>query len=147
MKRLRSLLVMVPLLSIMTVCAAATSGGAANKRAQNQMELNEKACAAYKQADAEMNKVYRRILSENSSDRLFVQKMRAAQRAWVIFRDAHLASIYPAVDKRGAYGSINPMCQCMELEKITDERLHVLQQWVTGIEEGDVCGGSIKVKQ
>jgi hypothetical protein len=63
----------------------------------------------------------------------------------VVFRDAHLASIYPAVDKRTAYGTVNPMCQCMELEKITDERTHVLQQWVKGIEEGDVCGGSIKV--
>lgn len=110
------------------------------------MQLTEKACAAYKKADTEMNAVYRKILNENQQDRLFVQKMRAAQRAWVIFRDAHLESIFPAADKRAAYGSVQPMCHCMELEKITHERAKVLKQWDDGIEEGDVCAGSIKVK-
>jgi uncharacterized protein YecT (DUF1311 family) len=113
---------------------------------QTQMDMNEKACAAHRKADAEMNKVYQRILSENRSDKLFVQKMRAAQRAWLAFRDAHLEALYPAVDKRAAYGTVNPMCQCMELETMTNERIKVLRQWIDGIEEGDVCGGSIKVK-
>ncbi|HXD30242.1 MAG TPA: lysozyme inhibitor LprI family protein [Pyrinomonadaceae bacterium] len=118
----------------------------AHRSTQNQMELNEKACAAYKKADAKMNAIYKKILNDYRKDRLFVQKMRAAQRAWLVFRDAHLESMYPAVDKRAAYGSVQPMCHCMELEKITDERAKVLKQWTDGIEEGDVCGGSIKVK-
>jgi uncharacterized protein YecT (DUF1311 family) len=109
---------------------------------QNQLELTEQACAAYKKADAEMNSIYRKILNENRKDRLFVQKMRAAQRAWLMFRDAHLESIFPATDKRTAYGSVQPMCHCMELEKITDERAKDLKQWVDGVEEGDVCAGS-----
>jgi len=113
---------------------------------QNQFELTEKACADYKKADTEMNSIYRRILAENQNDRLFVQKMRAAQRAWVAFRDAHLESLFPATDKRAAYGSVQPMCHCMELEKITAERAKVLKQWLDGVEEGDVCAGSIKTK-
>lgn len=146
MKALSTFLVL-PLLMLLTGYPSANGGGAGVvRKTQNQMELNEKACAAYKKVDAEMNRVYQQILSENRADTLFVQKMRAAQRAWLVFRDAHLEAMYPAADKRAAYGSVNPMCQCMELEKLTDERTRVLRQWVDGIEQGDVCGGSIKVK-
>ncbi len=137
------------LLLLLTVSGyPGTSAGRAKvgTQQQNQMQLDEKACSAFKQADAKMTKLYRQILLEYRKDTLFVQKMRTAQRAWLAFRDAHLASIYPAGDKRVAYGSVNPMCQCMELEKLTEERTEVLRQWVDGIEEGDVCAGSIKVK-
>lgn len=136
------------ILLLLLVMSSTKAGGIDSiPTTQTQLELNEKACAAYKKADTQMNKIYRRILSENGADKLFVQKMRAAQRAWIVFRDAHLEAMYPAADKRAAYGTVNPMCQCMELEKLTDERVRVLQQWVSGIEEGDVCGGSIKVKE
>ena len=123
-----------------------SAGLSSSPSPQNQLELTEKACADYKKADTEMNSIYRRILAENQNDRLFVQKMRAAQRAWVAFRDAHLESLFPAPDKRAAYGSVQPMCHCMELEKITAERAKVLKQWLDGVEEGDVCAGSIKTK-
>lgn len=148
MKAIWSSVLVLPLLLILTGNPSADAGGTdVVLNAQTQLELNEKACAADKKADAEMNKVYQRILSENRADQLFVQKMRAAQRAWLVFRDAHLEAMYPAADKRTAYGTVNPMCQCLELEKLTDERVKVLRQWVDGLEEGDVCGGSIKVKE
>ena len=126
----------------------ATAGGADDEalNAQTQLESNERACAAYKKADAQMSTVYRRVLNETRNDTLFVQKMRAAQRAWLLFRDAHLEAMYPAADKRGAYGSVNPMCRCIELEKLTDDRTRVLKTWIEGVEEGDVCAGSIKIK-
>jgi uncharacterized protein YecT (DUF1311 family) len=147
MKYLRSLFLMTLLLVLTGHPPAHARSSEASLNPQNQMELNEKACSAYKKADAEMNRIYQRILREGRADRVFAQKMRVAQRAWLVFRDAHLASLYPAADKRAAYGTVNPMCQCMELEKITDDRTKVLQRWVDGIEEGDVCGGSIKVKE
>lgn len=146
MKTLLSTVLILPLLLVVTGNASSAGGTKVELKPQTQMELNNKACAAHKKADAEMNKIYRRILSENRGDKVFVQKMRAAQRAWLVFRDAHLEAMYPAADKRAAYGTVNPMCQCMELEKLTDERTRVLRQWVDGIQEGDVCGGSIKVK-
>jgi uncharacterized protein YecT (DUF1311 family) len=127
--------------------SAITRNANPKRAAQNQMELNQQACNAYKKADAEMNRLYRQILADNSKARLFVQKMRAAQRAWLAFRDAHLEALYPAANKREAYGSIHPMCECNELEKVTAERTKVLQQWIEGIPEGDVCAGSIKIKE
>src|SRR6266699_4067192 len=133
MKTLKCALILLPLL-----LAAAGS----TTVAQTQLELNEKACESYKKADAAMNKTYQQILSRYRADTLFIQKLKAAQRAWISYRDAHLEALYPAADKRAAYGTVNPMCQCAALEELTVERTRILKQWVDGREEGDVCGGS-----
>jgi uncharacterized protein YecT (DUF1311 family) len=111
---------------------------------QTQLQLNEEACAAYKKADAEMNSVYRRILKDYSSNATFIAALKKAQLAWIRYRDADLESVFPG--DPGQYGSINPMCRCMRLADTTKERTKVLQQWVDGVEEGDVCAGSVKVK-
>jgi uncharacterized protein YecT (DUF1311 family) len=113
---------------------------------QSQSEMNEDACGKYKKADAELNRVYQRIMRDYAGDNNFIQKMKIAQRAWVTFRDAHLDSLYPKSDP-GAYGDVNPMCRCMVLEALTKDRINSLRGWADGVEEGDVCSGSKKIKQ
>lgn len=116
-------------------------------RAQSQSEMNRGFCDKYRRAEAEMTKIYRQIVSGYSSDKLFIGKLRKAQRAWLIFREAHLESLYPEPNKLPAYGSVNLTCRCTALEEITRDRIKVLKQWVTGAQEGDVCSGSIKIKR
>jgi uncharacterized protein YecT (DUF1311 family) len=118
---------------------------AAGSPAQTQTQMNEEACSKYKQADAEMNKVYKQVLNEYKSELAFIKKLGVAQRAWVAFRDAHLEAIYPEIDKT-RYGSVYPMCRCDVLTELTRERTKSLRKWITGNKEGDVCTGSIKLK-
>lgn len=113
--------------------------------AQTQAEMNQGSCSKYKDADAEMNKMYKRILNEYKSKPIFIKKLKAAQRAWLRFRDAHLDSLYPAQNAT-EYGSVYPMCRCMVLEELTNQRKEQLLKWITGVEEGDVCSGSIKIR-
>lgn len=113
---------------------------------QSQTETNLDNCD-YNKADARLNKVYQRVLAEYHQDKIFIEKLKVAQRAWLAFRDAHLASIYPAANPRLEYGSVNPMCQCQILVALTDERTKTLQQWVDGTIEGDVCAGSVKIRR
>lgn len=115
--------------------------------AQSQSEVNEEGCAKYKKADARLNAVYQQVLTAYKQDSLFVSKLKTAQRAWVAFRDAHLESLYPEPNKRLAYGSVNPMCLCEVLAELTAERTKALNKWVDGIEEGDVCSGSVRIKK
>ncbi len=117
-----------------------------NSPAQTQAEMNDSACAQYKKADAEMNAVYQQILNKYKSETLFVAKLKAAQRAWIAFRDAHLESLYPEPNKLQTYGSVNPVCRCGVLTELTAERTKQLKQWLNGAEEGDVCSGSVKIK-
>jgi uncharacterized protein YecT (DUF1311 family) len=108
--------------------------------------MNEEACGKYKKADAELNRVYQRIMRDYAKDKNFIQKMKIAQRAWIAFRGAHLGSIYPDSDPR-AYGSLNPMCRCMILHRLTEDRINSLREWADGVVEGYVCAGSMKFKK
>jgi uncharacterized protein YecT (DUF1311 family) len=112
--------------------------------AQTQPELTQNACSDYKKADEELNRVYNQILATYKDDGEFILKLKKAQRAWVVFRDLHLESIYPKADER-EYGSVKPMCSCLISAKLTIDRTGVLKQWLTGAVEGDSCAGSIRL--
>src|SRR5262249_7837366 len=115
--------------------------------AQTQAELTEQACSKFKKADSELNRVYEQILTANAGDAKLVKALREAQRAWIVFRDAHLRSIYPDPDPM-AYGSVNPMCRCGVLEQLTIQRSKQLRElWIDGTVEGDVCAGSSPIKR
>jgi uncharacterized protein YecT (DUF1311 family) len=114
-------------------------------RAQTQAEMNQEASLDFKQQDAELNKVYKEILTVYKEDTLFIKTLKTAQRAWVLFRDAHVNSLFP--DKDGAdFGTSGRMCYSQALAEITKKRVAELKVWLEGIEEGDVCAGSVKTK-
>ncbi|NJO56647.1 MAG: DUF1311 domain-containing protein [Rhodospirillales bacterium] len=115
-------------------------------QAQTQMELNANACAAYQEADAELNAVYKRIFAEYKDDAVFLGKLRTAQRAWIAYRDAHLEARFPEPNKQQAYGSIYQTCSCDVLRDVTAQRTATLRAWLDGAEEGDTCSGSIRIK-
>lgn len=121
-----------------------SADASSHAKAQTQQDINDQACSDYKKADREMNQAYQTILRDYSKDRGFVVAMRKAQLAWIRYRDAHLNSIFPG--DRSQYGSVNPMCRCNELAELTKQRTQILNRWVEGIAEGDVCAGSVKVK-
>jgi uncharacterized protein YecT (DUF1311 family) len=102
--------------------------------------------ADYNAADAELNRVYNQVLKTYSSDHEFIEKLRESQRAWIKFRDAQLEALYPKADKRGEYGSEYPTCAADALAELTVARTKQLQRWLDGVEEGDVCAGSVRVK-
>ena len=68
-------------------------------RAQTQAEMNQDACAQYKNADQALNATYKKVLKDYAKDPLFLAKLKQAQRAWIAFRDGHLAARFPKVDK------------------------------------------------
>jgi uncharacterized protein YecT (DUF1311 family) len=113
--------------------------------AQTQLEMNKEENDSYKKADKELNEVYQKILSEYKSDTIFVKNLKVSQRIWVTFRDAELKMKYPDREP-GYYGSVHPMCISVYLEYLTRERIKTLKVWLEGIEEGDACIGSIKIK-
>ena len=111
--------------------------------AQSQTAMNMKAYSDYKKADADLNGVYQKILKSYTRETTFIKKFRNAQRLWIQLRDAELAAKYP---NSGTYGSVAPMCESIYLETLTRDRIKFLYVWVTGIEEGEVCLGSVRMK-
>ena len=111
--------------------------------AQSQTELQIDAFNSYKKADKELNRVYQAIISEYSEDSVFIENLIISQRIWIQFRDAEFKMKYP---DNVEYGSVQEMCEAMYLEKLTKERIKTLNVWLKGLEEGEVCSGSVKIK-
>lgn len=131
---------------LLTLSAIAIVFSSAAALAQTQTDSNEDSCATFKQADALLNKSYNQVLSEYRKNGAFIRKLRVAQRAWIAYRDAQIEALYPATDKRAEYGSVYPMCRCSALATLTTQRADELKKWIDGAEEGDVCSGSIRIR-
>jgi uncharacterized protein YecT (DUF1311 family) len=114
--------------------------------AESQAGMNEAADTDLKKADDELNAVYQQVLKDYADDPTFVAKLRAAQRAWVAYRDADMEAFYPHVAEPGHYGSVLPMCMAIRNAVITRARTTELRGWLAGGIEGDACNGSVRGK-
>jgi len=113
---------------------------------QTQSEMNIDSYESYEEADKELNSIYQKILIEYNSNNQFIEKLKKAQRIWISYRDAELEMKFPIKEKRMNYGNLYPMCRSHYLKSITTERIKKLRVWLDGIEEGEVCIGSVKMK-
>jgi uncharacterized protein YecT (DUF1311 family) len=113
---------------------------------QTQLDLNEAEHEKCIKADKELNSIYRKVLKEYKEDTTFIKNLKASQKIWIQFRNAEMKVKYPNREP-GYYGSVQPMCWSIYLTELTNERIKALKVWINGIEEGDVCSGSVKTKQ
>ena len=114
-------------------------------KANTQLELTTCAAKDMEAAESRMGFLYAIVLDKHRQDAKTLRKIRAAQEAWLAFRQAHVAAIFPKADTPDAqyeYGSSLGMCLGAESTKLTAARIAQLREWAEGIEEGDVCAGS-----
>jgi uncharacterized protein YecT (DUF1311 family) len=92
--------------------------------AGTQMELNACALDEFKRADQELNATYAALMKKENQDPTFIRKLRAAQRAWIAFRDAEIESTYACNEKdaRVCWGSMLPLSVSAYKTKLTRER-------------------------
>jgi uncharacterized protein YecT (DUF1311 family) len=121
--------------------------GASVADAQTQGDLDEQACGQFHKADVALNETYSKILKQYAKDQQFIAKLKTAQQAWLVFRDAELEALYPKDNKQAEYGTVYPMCHCSELQFLTEARTKELKRWIDGTMEGDVCAGSLRTAQ
>jgi uncharacterized protein YecT (DUF1311 family) len=113
--------------------------------AQTQQEMNTDAAQKYKLSDKELNLVYQKILLEYKSDSEFIKKLKVTQNLWIKFRDAEVVARFPNKEPN-YYGSFHSVCHYDYLAELTDKRINDLKVWIIGMQEGNVCSGSVKVK-
>ena len=116
-----------------------------NVISQTQGEMNAEKEKSYKSSDKKLNAVYQAILEEYKNDTIFLEALRLSQRNWIKFRDSELKMKYPKRETEGYYGNVYPMCEAIYLNELTKSRIKTLKTWLEGIEEGDVCSGSVKM--
>ncbi len=89
-------------------------------------------------ANDEMNSTYQQLLKRAASDPIAVKKIEASQQAWIAFREAQIAALYPAEDPM-ENGSAFTMCVNWLRADLTQQRTKMLKEMLKRA-EGDVCG-------
>lgn len=97
--------------------------------AQSQHEMNQQAFEDFEKADAELNKIYAKVLTK--LDDIGKQKLRAAQRAWVAFRDAQAE--LDADEMRD--GSAAPLLHSGSRAGTTRKRIADLKEYLKHLED------------
>ncbi|HVG34914.1 MAG TPA: lysozyme inhibitor LprI family protein [Pyrinomonadaceae bacterium] len=91
--------------------------------AQTTVEMRDCAGKEYKQADAELNAVYKRLMA-TLSDKAEQASLKSAQQAWLKYRDANCE--FDAFENRG--GTIYPVVYTSCLTAMTRARTKELQE-------------------
>jgi len=78
---------MVTSMRLLFLVIVLTAGSIAPSFAQSQNEMTQQAWAEFEKADKELNEVYQKVLKSMEDD-IAKQKLIAAQKAWIKFRDA-----------------------------------------------------------
>lgn len=102
--------------------AVATPAHADCADPQNQQEINRCAGNGYAAADAELNSVFKQLVSRIGKN--WAPPLRAAQRAWVTFRDAECEFQSMGWEGGSGRGAVQARC----LERVTKERTDLLKE-------------------
>ena len=101
--------------------------------ATDQRAMDECASEAYRKSDAELNALYKQIEQRLKSDTGTTKLLIAAQRAWVVFRDAECNFS----TSRVSGGTIYPMIYTECADGLTQRRIEDLKRYLA-CEEGDM---------
>src|ERR1700727_3218190 len=92
---------------------------ACSAKANTQIAMNACASAEATREDKELNSVYAEVLVKAAAKPEYAEKVKAAERAWVAYRDAYIEAMYPAKDKQTEYGSMYPLDVALLRAKLT----------------------------
>ena len=117
----------------LVVAACFVLGMTALVYAQTQVELNQESKTDFEIADAELNKVYKKLRANMSDDEK--QRLKEVQLLWLKYRDANAE--FAASRYEG--GSIAPMVYAGTMTSATVDRVQELKNFFReGYEEDEV---------
>ncbi|HKT48179.1 MAG TPA: lysozyme inhibitor LprI family protein [Candidatus Acidoferrales bacterium] len=96
-------------------------------KAATQAAMNACASEEAARADSELNAIYSKLISA-AREPGAVEKIGAAERAWIAFRDAYIEAMFPAPDKQAEYGSAYPMNVALLRAKLTKNQALALRE-------------------
>ena len=122
----------VGLLVLLFSCTATFAQGSEElkrcmSQAETQLTIHKCASDEAGRVDAELNSVYKNLLSTITADPIAVEKIKDMERAWVSYRDAYLEAMFPASDKRAVYGSMYTTDLNLFLAAVTSRHIDALR--------------------
>ena len=127
------------LLALLLSCAALATTNSAQRREandpcrdpQSQAEMNMCAAKRFKAADAELNRVYNRLVSKLGDDAGRLARLKTAEVSWLKYRDDNCE--YEGSAFEG--GSMKPLIYSSCLERMTKARTAELRGQIKEMEQ------------
>lgn len=127
---MKKLIAIILLLCVSTATYADDSAFKCNP-AGNQAELNQCALDEYQAADRKLNDTWKKLMAKFKNDKTATAKLKAAQKAWLVFRDAEIEATFACdAGDRSCWGSMEPMLRHGELTALTQARTTRLQKYL-----------------
>jgi uncharacterized protein YecT (DUF1311 family) len=106
---------------------AATLPRCMNNPHATQADLNICAGDEVKRLERERNTLYNKVLVAVANDPLATSKVKAAERAWILYRDAYRHATYPLPETTVNYGSANSMEVGLLIAGLTEDHIKDLK--------------------
>jgi len=121
------------LLAVIVLASTSIARAADCANAADQSTMNECADQSHRKSDAELNALYKQVQQRLKDDASKSKLLTAAQRAWVVFRDAECKFSVSGVEG----GSIQPMIYSGCIDGLTMKRVDDLKNYLK-CQEGDM---------
>lgn len=98
----------------------------------------------YESAVKSLDAVTNQIVKASADDSAFVSALLQSHKSWEILVDSKVSMKYPYGP--GGYGSSYGLCYYGFKTELVNRRIAELRPWIEGMEEGDICAGSVPNK-
>jgi len=108
---------------------------ACEKKDDSQTGLDHCASDEAGRVDAALNRAYQQLRLKAKRTPGAIEKIEQLEKAWMHYRDAYLAAMYPEENKQAAYGSIFPMEFDLLRADLTREQTKKVKELIQQYEE------------
>ena len=94
---------------------------------------------------SKLDSMYSAVIVEYQDQKIFINNFKKSQVAWKQYMESQLLARFPE-DEEYRGGSSFGMCYALYKQQLIKERISTVNDWLIGFPEGEICGGSVKVK-
>ena len=94
---------------------------------------------------SKLDSMYSAVIVEYQDQEIFIKNFKKSQVVWKQYMESQLLARFPE-DEEYRGGSSFGMCYALYKQQLIKERISSVNDWLIGFPEGEICGGSVKVK-
>ena len=113
------------------------------EKSQTDINLDEENSLTF--LTSKLDSMYSAVIEEYQDQKIFIKNFKKSQVAWKQYMESQLLARFPEDEEYRGGSSFN-MCYALYKQQLIKERISSVNDWLIGFPEGEICGGSVKVK-
>ena len=113
------------------------------EKSQTDINLDEENSLTF--LTSKLDSMYSAVIEEYQDQKIFIKNFKKSQVVWKQYMESQLLARFPEDEEYRGGSSFN-MCYALYKQQLIKERISSVNDWLIGFPEGEICGGSVKVK-